>query len=183
VNATELTAAEAAWHINQGDLGAEVYATRLLNRYRETKDLHAVTWIDEGRVMERARAVDQARSRGEKLGPLAGVPLIIKDNIDTVGFPTSAGNNILKRYSPRRNAPVVETLFRNGGILLAKGNMHELAAGATSSNVPFGFVRNPTIRGGFQAARAAALPLRSPRVLRRPGSARTPRGRCAFLPH
>ena len=159
-----LTATEAARRIREGDLRAEDYAAQLLKIYHANKDLHPVTWIDERRVLESARGVDKARARGERLGPLAGLPLIVKDNIDTVGFPTSAGNNALKKYFPRKNAPVVDALFKNGAILLAKANMHELARGGTSTNPTFGFVRNPydptRIPGGSSGGTAVAVAAR-----------------------
>jgi mandelamide amidase len=159
-----LTAGEVVRRIKDGSLRAEHYAGALLKNFRDNRSLHAVTWINEARVLESARTVDRARARGKPLGPLAGLPLIVKDNIDTVGFPTSAGNTALKKYFPKNNAPVIDTLFGNGAILLAKANMHELARGGTSTNPTFGFVRNPydpaRIPGGSSGGTAAAVAAR-----------------------
>ena len=160
----EFTAVDALRNLRDGSITAEQYATQLLNRYREHKDLNAVTWIDTTKVLERARAVDIARSKGENLGTLAGLPIVVKDNINTVGFPTTAGTPALKDNFPRTHAPVVETLFRNGAILLAKTNMHELAMGMTTSNPAFGFTKNPyditRIPGGSSGGTAAAIAAR-----------------------
>jgi Asp-tRNA(Asn)/Glu-tRNA(Gln) amidotransferase A subunit family amidase len=71
------------------------------------------------------------------------LPIILKDNINTVGFPTTAGTPFLKSYRPKTNAPLADTLFKQGAILFAKSNMHELALGGTSANSAFGFVKNP----------------------------------------
>lgn len=94
----EWTASEAVQHMRIGSITAEQYASQLLHRYRESKTLNAMTWIDESRLLERARSVDNARSKGQQLGPLAGLPLVVKDNINTVGFPTSAGTPSLKGF-------------------------------------------------------------------------------------
>src|SRR5579862_5767120 len=79
---SNLTAVEAVNRIASGDLRAEEYAMRLLERHRALKSLNALTWIDESRVLEDARAVDERRRKGNPLGRLAGLPILIKDNID-----------------------------------------------------------------------------------------------------
>lgn len=139
----EWTAPEAIYHIRTGSVTAEHYASRLLKRYCECKMLNAVTWIDENRVLESARSVDLARSSGQAMASLAGLPVVMKDNINTVGFPTTAGTAILKGNYPQTNAPVAEALFRSGAILLGKASMDELGRGFTNSNPTFGFARNP----------------------------------------
>jgi mandelamide amidase len=160
----EWTAAEAINHIYSGSITAEHYASQLLKRYRESKALNVITWIDENRVLERARSIDDARSKRQTLGPLAGLPLVVKDNINTIGFPTTAGTPILKGFYPRSDAPVVNILFRNGAILFGKTNMHELARGITSSNPAFGFARNPydmnRVPGGSSGGTGAAISAR-----------------------
>jgi mandelamide amidase len=160
----ELSAHAAVDHIRRGDLSAERYAQALLTRYKAYKHLNTVTYIDEARVLEDARAVDQARAKGAQLGRLAGLPVMLKDNINTVGFATTAGSPFLKGYRPKANAPLADMLFKQGAVLFAKSNMHELAIGGTSSNLTFGFVKNPydlaRIPGGSTGGTAAALAAR-----------------------
>lgn len=160
----EWTAAEAIDHIRTGSISAERYTSRLLDRYRETKALNAITWIDEDQVLERARSVDTARSQGQALGPLAGLPLVIKDSINTVGFPTTGGTAALKGALPPSDAPVAETLFKNGAILLGKTNMDELGRGFTTSNPTYGFAKNPydmsRVPGGGSGGTGAAISAR-----------------------
>jgi mandelamide amidase len=163
-DASQLTAVEAVEHIRTGALKAEAYAARLIERQRTLKHLNAITWMDEGRLLEAARGVDQARSRGNHLGPLAGLPVVVKDNIDTLGFPTSAGTASLKGLMPKAEAPVTAALWRAGALLFGKANMHELAGGGTSTNPAFGFIRNPydpkRTPGGSSGGTAAALAAR-----------------------
>ena len=78
-----LSARAAADYIRRGELSAERYAQALLDRYKEHTNLNAVTYIDEARLAEDAREIDRARARGAQLGPLAGLPIILKDNINT----------------------------------------------------------------------------------------------------
>jgi len=157
----ELGAFEVIEKIRDGDLSAEFYVTALCHRIAVHPSLNVFTWHDEQRALQSARAIDLERKSGRQLGNIAGLPLVVKDNIDTLGFPTSAGTTSLKRNFPRANAPVVETLFSQGAVLLGKTNMHELAVGGTSSNPTFGFVRNPydetRVPGGSSGGTAVAI--------------------------
>jgi mandelamide amidase len=159
-----LSACAAADYIRRGELSAERYAQALLDRYKDHKNLNAVTYINETRLLEDAREVDRARARGTQLGPLAGLPIIFKDYINTVGFPTTAGTSFLKDYRPKANATLVEMLLNQGAIVFAKSNMHELALGGTSANPTFGYVKNPydlsRIPGGSSGGTAAAVAAR-----------------------
>src|SRR5260370_30242911 len=108
----EWNATEAIRHLRDGSITVECYASQLLKQYRECRRLNTVTWIDENRVLERARSVDMARRGGQAIGPLAGLPVVIKDNINTVGFPASAGTAIFKgAYSPKKSPPADALLY------------------------------------------------------------------------
>jgi len=160
----DLSARDAARHIREGAITAEGYATALLRQYRLHRNLNVAVALHESNVLESARAVDRSRRRGEALGPLAGVPFIVKDQIDVAGYATTAGTPALRHYFPSGNAVVVDKLLHSGAIVFAKANMHELAYGVTSSNPTFGFVRNPydldRIPGGSSGGTAAALAAR-----------------------
>ncbi len=126
--------------------------------------------MNEEHVLEKARSIDRARSRGETLGPLAGLPFVVKDQIDVAGYPTTAGNIALKSYVPAESAVVVERLLSAGGIMFAKTNLPDIVAGgnlmaaAASNNRFFGNVRNPydftCIPGGSSGGTAAAIAAR-----------------------
>src|SRR5262249_29225401 len=112
----DLGAREAVARIRSGDITAESYVAQLLKQYDAHKDLNVANAIDGARVLEAARAGDRSRARGARLGPAAGLPFAVKDQISVAGYPTTGGNGALKRYIPRRHAVVVERLVTAGGI-------------------------------------------------------------------
>src|SRR5256886_2416910 len=160
----ELTATEALSAMAAGDLRAETYAAILLGRARSLRNLNVLISQVPEQVLEAARAADKARAHGHLLGPLHGLPLLIKDNINSAALPTTAGTPSLSGNRPRANAHVLDALLRAGGILFGKANMHELAFGITSNNGAFGPVRNPydssKIPGGSSGGNAAGVAAR-----------------------
>jgi indoleacetamide hydrolase len=159
-----LTASKAVDAIARGEVTAEAYAGALLARAEALKELDACIALNRDGVMERARAIDVSRSKGERLGRLAGLPLLIKDNIDAKGLPTTAGTKGLAGNRPKEDAPVLSPLLQSGALLMAKTNMHELAFGITSTNAAYGAVKNPynkgMIPGGSSGGTAAGIAAR-----------------------
>jgi aspartyl-tRNA(Asn)/glutamyl-tRNA(Gln) amidotransferase subunit A len=121
-----------------------------------------ITRASERALLE-AKAADQALQAGRSLGPLHGVPITIKDNIDTAGLLTTAGAKVFAQRVPETDATVVEKLNQVGAISLGKTNMHEMALGGTSTNPHYGAVRNPwapdRIPGGSSGGAAACQSL------------------------
>ena len=160
----ELTATQAVAAMKAGDITAEAYAAALLVRADSLKFLNALISQDTDQVLEAARSADQLRAAGGELRPLHGLPLLLKDNINTAALATTAGTPGLRNNRPRHDAPVAAALFRAGGILFGKANMHELALGATSNNSAFGAVQNPydpsKIPGGSSGGNASAVAAR-----------------------
>src|ERR1700677_548657 len=139
----DLGVGEAAKAIRTGEITAEKLADALLARAAANKDLGAFITLDPDRVRDAARKADQQRAAGASLGPLHGVPLALKDNLDTADLPTSGGTPALAGHRPKRNAAIVDKLFTAGAITLGKMNLHELAYGITNNNAAFGPARNP----------------------------------------
>src|SRR6202453_458869 len=139
----DLGVGEAAKAIRTGEITAEKLADALLARAAANKDLGAFITLDPDRVRDAARKADQQRAAGASLGPLHGVPLALKDNLDTADLPTSGGTPGLAGNRPKRNAAIVDKLFAAGAIALGKTNLHELAYGITNNNAAFGPARNP----------------------------------------
>jgi indoleacetamide hydrolase len=139
----DLGVSEAAKAIRSGDVTAERLADALLARAAARTDLGAFITLDADRVRQAARKADQQRASGASLGPLHGVPLALKDNLDTADLPTTGGTPGLANHRPKRNAAIVEKLFAAGAITLGKCNLHELAYGITNNNAAYGPARNP----------------------------------------
>jgi Asp-tRNA(Asn)/Glu-tRNA(Gln) amidotransferase A subunit family amidase len=160
----ELGAAEAAAAIRAGDISAQSLVDALLDRCTRAASLNAFISLDPDAVRNAARSTDQQRHRGERLGPLHGVPIALKDNFDTADFTTTAGTPALAAHRPTRNAAVVQRLLDAGALILGKANMQELAFGPTSNNAAFGPVRNPydrsRIPGGSSGGTAALVAAR-----------------------
>ena len=143
MDATELTVREAAQSLRAGDITAESYVDALLARTDANRDLNAFITLDRQRALAAACEADDKRARGADLGALHGVPLVLKDNIEIAGFPTTAGTPALRHHNSGRTAPVAQALVDAGAIVLGKTNMHELAFGITNNNQTFGATCNP----------------------------------------
>lgn len=139
----ELGVVEAAAAIRKGELTAEQLSSALLARAHAQKQLNAFVTLDADAVLEAAGAADAHRRAGKPLGALHGVPIALKDNINTAAFPTTAGTPGLRSHRPKRNAPVAQALINAGAIVFGKLGMHELAFGITSNNPGFGAIHNP----------------------------------------
>jgi indoleacetamide hydrolase len=160
----ELHAHEAVGVIRRGDITAERYAKALLHRCAAARPLNAFITLEPERVLEAARDCDRRRQAGAALGPLHGLPIAIKDSINTREYPTTAGTAALRQFRPAQDAPVVSALQSAGALILGKTNLHELSFGWTSNNQVFGPVRNPydiaRIAGGSSGGSAAAVAAR-----------------------
>jgi indoleacetamide hydrolase len=160
----ELSAAHAVKLMSGGEVSAERYAQALLARCADQKALNAFITLEPERVLEQARAADRHRASGATLGLLHGLPIPVKDSLNTRDYPTSAGTPALRRFRPAKDAPLVEALVGAGAIVLGKTNLHELSYGWTSNNLAFGAVHNPydptRIPGGSSGGTAAAVAAR-----------------------
>jgi aspartyl-tRNA(Asn)/glutamyl-tRNA(Gln) amidotransferase subunit A len=126
--------------------------------------LHAFVHVDRESALRQAEAVDRARSDGSRLGPLAGVPIAVKDMIAVRGMPLTAASRMLAGYVPPVDATVVERLRRAGAVILGKTNQDEFAMGSSNERSAVGPVHNPWHRalvpGGSSGGAAAAVAAR-----------------------
>jgi len=161
-----LTSSQAVAAIRQGAISAEAYMQTLIARADLLAGLNAFITLDKVGALAAARKVDAMRAAGTTLPALAGLPIVVKDNINTKDLPTTGGTLALRNVRPTANAPTLQKLLDAGAIVLGKTNMHELAFGITSTNLtPFaGAVKNPydktRIPGGSSGGTAVAIAAR-----------------------
>ena len=138
-----LSASETAKEILAGKLTSVEVVQAYLDRIdRLDPDLFAYITVTREEALGAAEGIDQKVKSGASLGPLAGVPIAIKDQFWTKGILTTNGSNIYKDFVPQTDSTVVERLKNSGAILLGKLNLSELAMGGTQ-NPPWGIPANP----------------------------------------
>jgi aspartyl-tRNA(Asn)/glutamyl-tRNA(Gln) amidotransferase subunit A len=155
---TRMTATQIAGLIASGEASAVEVATAHLDRIDAVDErVHAFLHVDREGALQAARAVDAGHTKG----PLAGVPIAVKDVIATKGVPTTAASKILEGWIPPYNATIVERLQNAGTVMLGKTNMDEFAMGSSTEYSAYGATNNPwdlgRIPGGSGGGSAAAL--------------------------
>lgn len=156
-SAHEMAAAMAA-----GEITSEKLTQQHFDRIAEVDaEVHAFLHLDHAGALAQARSVDEARGRGEKVGPLAGVPLALKDIIVQKDVPTTAGSKILEGWRPPYDATIVTKMKNAGIVILGKTNCDEFAMGSSTENSAYGPTHNPwdlsRIPGGSGGGSSASL--------------------------
>ena len=160
----DLSAADAVAAMRKGELRSEAYASALLEQCQEFSRLNAFISLAPEKVMEAARDADMKRAARTELGPLHGLPIPVKDSINTMDYPTTGGTPALRNFRPGQDAKLIRLLKQAGAFVMGKTNIHELSFGWTSNNYAYGAVRNPyntdRIPGGSSGGTAAAIAAR-----------------------
>jgi aspartyl-tRNA(Asn)/glutamyl-tRNA(Gln) amidotransferase subunit A len=159
---TGRTATELAGLVAAGQVSAVEVAQAHLDRIAATDQrVHAFLQVDTEGALAAARAVDAARAAGQPLGPLAGVPVAVKDAFATRGVPTTCGSKILAGWRPPYDATTVTRLRQAGLVMLGKTNLDEFAMGSSTEYSAYGPTRNPwdlnRIPGGSGGGSAASV--------------------------
>lgn len=156
------TAVGLAKAIKEGKTTAMEAMQAVLTEIEEVeKTIHAYVTIDKEAALEKAEVVQKKIEAGEMPGPLAGVPVAIKDNMCTEGMLTTCASKMLEHFIPTFSAEAVLNLERAGAVIIGKTNMDEFAMGSTTETSYFGVTRNPWntehVPGGSSGGSAAAV--------------------------
>lgn len=158
----ELTAVELGKKIKDKEITV-VEATKVaLEQIKAVEsDVHGYVSYDEESALKRAEEVQKGIDDGTYTGPLAGVPMAIKDNICTKGYTTTCSSKILENFVPTYSAQTVENLIKEGVVFLGKTNMDEFAMGSTTETSAFAVTKNPWdtehVPGGSSGGSCAAV--------------------------
>ena len=156
-----LTISSLHRRLTSGDVKATDVCRAALDRIESLSELNAFITVTAGDAMSRAEKIDRAVERGERLMPLAGAVIAVKDNMVIRGVPTTAGSRILFNYKPPYTATAVERLHGAGALIIGKTNLDEFAMGSSTENSAFGPVKNPwdptRVPGGSSGGSAVAV--------------------------
>jgi aspartyl-tRNA(Asn)/glutamyl-tRNA(Gln) amidotransferase subunit A len=151
---------------HEGLMKKEFSCIELIRAYldkikKENKELNDFLGLTEDLAEKQAKEVDDKISRREKIGPLEGIPIAVKDNILVKDYEATAGSKILKNYIAPYDATVVKKLKEAGAIIIGKTNLDEFAMGSSTENSAFGKVKNPAdinrVPGGSSGGSAVAV--------------------------
>jgi aspartyl-tRNA(Asn)/glutamyl-tRNA(Gln) amidotransferase subunit A len=159
---TRKTAVELSELMSSGEVSSVEITQAHLDRIGATDAaVHAFLHVDTEGALAQAADVDARRAAGDELGPLAGVPLALKDVLTQDGVPTTAGSKILEGWKPPYDSTVVKRLKAAGIVILGKTNMDEFAMGSSTENSAYGTTHNPwdlnRIPGGSGGGSSAAI--------------------------
>ena len=157
-----MEATEIAEKVSSGEVSARSVVEHHIETINKIEsDVNAFNLVTAEQALIDADEIDSKIASGETLGPLAGVPISIKDNLCTRGVETTCSSKILEGWKPPYNATVIEKLKEAGAVIMGKTNLDEFAMGSSTENSAFGPTRNPhnleLVPGGSSGGSAAAV--------------------------
>jgi indoleacetamide hydrolase len=154
LSAKAQTAGQTAAAVCAGKTQSQKLVADAIARAAAHAELNAFVTLDEKGALAAAQRADAA-AKARACKPLAGVPIVVKDNIEVAGLPTTGGTPALKAYVPKADSPVVKRLRDAGAIVLGKTNMHELAFGISGYNPAFKTGAEIGVRNAYDTTRSA----------------------------
>ena len=147
--------------LNKKQVSSEEVVRGCLNQIEKNSHLNALNYVNSKDALESAKKIDKRLQKGEKLGLLAGVPIVLKDNICVQGIPTTCSSKMLQNFVPQYTATVVRKLLEQDAIIIGKANMDEFAMGSSNETSYKGKVLNPVnneyVPGGSSGGSAASI--------------------------
>ncbi len=162
MNILDMTAVELAAAIKNKEVTVEDAVSAVLDQIEKKESAyHCYVTVDKEGALKKAKEVQDRIDKGELTGPLAGVPVAVKDNMCTKGLLTTCSSRILGNFVPTFSSEAVINLEKAGAVLLGKTNMDEFAMGSTTETSAFGVTKNPwdpeRVPGGSSGGSAAAV--------------------------
>lgn len=156
-----LSIQEVAKLLREGKVTSTELIEECFENIEKNKDINALNSTYKEMAISQAKIVDEKFSKGEDLPLLAGIPVVIKDNINMINTTTTCSSKILSNYTSIYDATVVEKLKQNGAIIIGKANMDEFAMGSSNETSATGIVKNPVdktrVPGGSSGGSAACV--------------------------
>lgn len=159
---TSLTAVELGKKIKSKEVTVKEAVETVFSQIEKVEtDVHSYVTLDKEGALKKAEEIQKRIDAGELTGPLAGVPVAIKDNLCTKGLLTTCSSKILDNFLPTYTAQAVENLEKAGAVIIGKTNMDEFAMGSTTETSAFGATKNPWnlehVPGGSSGGSCAAV--------------------------
>lgn len=147
--------------LEKGEITSEKLTELCFEQIEKTKDLNALLSLCKESALKTAKEIDEKRKNGEKLGVLAGVPVVLKDNINYINTKTTCASKFLENWTSPFTATCAQKLIDAGAVVIAKANMDEFAMGSSTENSAFGVTKNPKnpeyVPGGSSGGSAATV--------------------------
>lgn len=161
---TSLSATEAVEAMKVGKFTPVEYANALLGQAEKLEHLNAFIYLNPDEVRAAAEAATRKLKSGEPVGALIGLPLVVKDSVDTAGIPTTAGTPSLGHNIPTENAPFLQALLDEGAYVFGKTNLAEVSLNSLGANDFYGSALNPydttRVPGGTSSGTGVAVSAR-----------------------
>ena len=147
--------------LDKGEVTSEQLTSMCFEQIEKTKEINALLSLCKESALKTAKEIDEKRKNGEKLGVLAGIPIVLKDNINYINTKTTCASKFLENWVSPFTATCAQKLIDAGAVIIGKANMDEFAMGSSTENSAFGVTKNPCniayVPGGSSGGSAASV--------------------------